>query len=87
VADLEHQNNQTIFFEAANQTVIAHPVAPQTSELHPQRFAENSGILRAGNSFPQITEDGLLNCCVELAQLSPGAVVELDCPCPFGVTF
>jgi len=42
---------------------------------------------RAGNAFSQVAQDGLLDFRVKFAQLTPGAVVELNRPGPLRITF
>jgi hypothetical protein len=76
----EHQHNQTVFFQAADEAVVTDPVTPEPGKFHPQRFSESPRVVRAGNAFPQVAQDGLLGFCVEFAQLTPGAVVELNRP-------
>lgn len=87
VADFEHQNDQPVLLDAADQAVVAYSITPQAGEMQAQRLADVLGIFHDGDAFAQVTENGFLNLGVEFAKLAARAVVELDCPHSFVVTF
>lgn len=54
VTGIQHQHHDAFVFNAANQSVIANPVAPQTGKILSKRLAKCSGIRRASNTLTQI---------------------------------
>jgi hypothetical protein len=80
VTDLNHEHDDALIFNTANQSVVLYAIAPQASQVAAQRFAESPGVLSYGDAFTQIAQDGLLDFGVEFAQLAPSTVIEFDGP-------
>ena len=67
MSDLEHQDDNFVFFQTADETVVFDSVSPETGEVAAKRLAEPSRIVGACDTFPQIAKDGVLNAGVKFA--------------------
>jgi len=80
MTDLEHQHDDTLFFDAADDAVVFYAVAPEASQVVPERLAESSWIFVCGDSLAKIAQESLLRFAVEFSQLAAGAIVEFNSP-------
>jgi len=80
VTDFDHEYEQPVLLDAADQAVVSHTVAPKTGQILSQRLAKLPRIFRAGDAFAQVAEDGLLRGDAQFAQLAAGAVVKFYRP-------
>lgn len=61
VANLQDEYDQAVVLEAADEPVIANPIAPQACQAMSQWLAKLPGIFRPCNPLAQIAKDMLLS--------------------------
>ena len=57
VSDPDDEDNQLIFFNVANDSIIADPVFPKSGQIMGERSAEPSGIIVDGDPLFQVTSN------------------------------
>ena len=81
VRDPEHQHDQPLVLDVADDPVVADPVAPQSPERMAERSAETAGIVIRLDPFGEVAKDRTLHGAIEPPQLPSGALVPLNAPC------
>jgi hypothetical protein len=67
VADLKNEYYHALVLKTADEAVVFDAIPPEAGQIAAQRFAEAPGVLRDGNAFSQVAEDGLLDFGVKFA--------------------
>src|SRR6266511_2679410 len=80
MADGEHEDDEALVLEAANEAEVADAIAPQPRLVGDQRLAEAARIVVGGDALAQIPADGQLHGAIELAELLGGVEIELNRP-------
>lgn len=71
----ENQNDQTIIFDAANDTEVSDAITPKAPLVMGKRFSKPARVLFGGNAFTHVSENISLSLAVEPSQLFSRSVI------------
>jgi len=65
MSDLQHQNDDLIILQAADEAIVLYPVAPKSGQVAAQGLTETSWIFCPDEALTKIAENCLLNLGVQ----------------------